>query len=101
MKLKILAAALALAVATPAMAQYGVWENGGWRYDGWHDDWRAWGRGGPGIGFSFGPKIEGYDSYGSVQADTQASDACARRFRSYDRSSGTYLGYDGQRYRCP
>jgi BA14K-like protein len=25
---------------------------------------------------------------------------CARRFRSYDPHSGTYLGYDGHRYVC-
>jgi BA14K-like protein len=26
---------------------------------------------------------------------------CSQRFRSYDRASGTYLGYDGQRHSCP
>ncbi|WP_425374349.1 BA14K family protein [Lichenihabitans psoromatis] len=26
---------------------------------------------------------------------------CERRFKSYDRSSGTYLGYDGNRHSCP
>ena len=26
---------------------------------------------------------------------------CASRFRSYDPSSGTYLGYDGRRHSCP
>jgi len=26
---------------------------------------------------------------------------CAQRFRSYDPSTGTYLGYDGQRHPCP
>jgi len=26
---------------------------------------------------------------------------CAQRFRSYDPRSGTYLGRDGRRYRCP
>jgi hypothetical protein len=26
---------------------------------------------------------------------------CAQRFRSYDPSSGTYLGYDGFRHPCP
>jgi hypothetical protein len=28
-------------------------------------------------------------------------DYCAQRFRSYDPSTGTYLGYDGQRHPCP
>jgi hypothetical protein len=27
--------------------------------------------------------------------------SCARRFRSYDASSGTYLGRDGRRHACP
>jgi hypothetical protein len=27
--------------------------------------------------------------------------ACARRYRSYDRASRTYLGRDGRRHRCP
>ena len=26
---------------------------------------------------------------------------CMRRYRSYDPRSGTYLGYDGYRHRCP
>lgn len=26
---------------------------------------------------------------------------CEQRFRSYDRASGTYLGYDGRRHACP
>lgn len=26
---------------------------------------------------------------------------CSQRFRSYDRASGTYMGYDGQRHSCP
>jgi hypothetical protein len=26
---------------------------------------------------------------------------CMQRFRSYDPSSGTYLGYDGMRHPCP
>ena len=26
---------------------------------------------------------------------------CMQRYKSYDPSSGTYLGYDGQRHPCP
>jgi hypothetical protein len=26
---------------------------------------------------------------------------CEQRFRSYDRASGTYMGYDGMRHPCP
>jgi len=34
-------------------------------------------------------------------ADPEAVAACARRFRSYDARSGTYLGNDGARHPCP
>ncbi len=33
--------------------------------------------------------------------DPEAVAACARRFRSYDAASGTYLGNDGARHPCP
>jgi len=33
--------------------------------------------------------------------DEQAAARCMERFRSYDRRTGTYLGYDGYRHRCP
>ena len=36
---------------------------------------------------------------GGPRAD--AVDYCASRFRSYDPSSGTYVGYDGVRRSCP
>ena len=26
---------------------------------------------------------------------------CAQRYRSYDPSSGTFMGYDGMRHPCP
>ena len=36
------------------------------------------------------------------QAQSQRSvEYCVRRFRSYDPGSGTYLGNDGYRHRCP
>ncbi len=36
------------------------------------------------------------------QAQQQnAVEYCMRRYRSYDPRSGTYLGYDGYRHRCP
>ena len=40
----------------------------------------------------------------AVGPDTGASDSiayCQQRFRSYDPSSGTYLGFDGIRHPCP
>jgi hypothetical protein len=41
----------------------------------------------------------GYYAYGSAPGSTVAE--CMRRFKSYDRRSGTYLGYDGYRHPCP
>ena len=42
-------------------------------------------------GYTAGPAYSGGgdDSY------------CSQRFRSYDPSSGTYMGYDGRRHSCP
>jgi hypothetical protein len=37
----------------------------------------------------------------SKLSDEAWLDACARRYRSFDRQSGTYLGYDGLRHYCP
>ena len=37
--------------------------------------------------------------YGPGYGDATAY--CMQRFRSYDPSSGTYLGYDGVRHPCP
>ena len=41
----------------------------------------------------------GYYAYGSAPGNTVAY--CMRRFKSYDRRSGTYFGYDGYRHPCP
>jgi hypothetical protein len=38
----------------------------------------------------------GYDSYGYDHVAR-----CEARFRSYDASTDTYLGYDGYHHRCP
>ena len=37
-----------------------------------------------------------------AQAETDRGVAeCQRRFKSYDPTSRTFLGYDGRRHRCP
>ena len=38
---------------------------------------------------------------GSAYAANRSAASCAARFRSYDRSTGTYLGFDGARHPCP
>jgi len=73
-------------------------------------------RGGPVVAFGFGPSYYDYgydygyypyddDAYAyvapgpAVEGDSVAY--CQQRFRSYDPSTGTYLGYDGLRHPCP
>jgi hypothetical protein len=49
------------------------------------------------------------DPASNAQADVQAEQAetdrgvaeCKRRFKSYDPTSRSFLGYDGRRHRCP
>lgn len=83
---------------------------------------RGYGRGyrrGPGVGAAVGAGVAGLaagailgGAIANSQAraapvvvqgggDPEAVAACARRFRSYDARSGTYLGNDGARHPCP
>jgi len=54
------------------------------------------------IGFALGAAIVGSleDADRARSADTTFDDACARRYRTYDRASRTYLGNDGLRHYC-
>jgi len=70
---------------------------------------------GPGFAFGFGPSYYDYGYYGYDDyaygddyvavspgvADGDAVAYCQQRFRSYDPSTGTYLGYDGLPHPCP
>jgi opacity protein-like surface antigen len=109
MKMKLLVAALAITLATPAVAQRS-WHGGGGGHGGhhgWgHHGWSHRGLGpalGVGLGvasalasspYAYGP---GYVEEGVDRDDGY----CSARFRSYDPASGTYLAYDGQRHSCP
>ncbi len=54
------------------------------------------------VGFALGAAIVGsqQDADQARNADRSGIDNCARRFRSYDRNSRTYLGNDGLRHYC-
>lgn len=53
-----------------------------------------------GYGYDNGYYDPGY--YGSSSGySSDATAYCSQRFKSYDPSSGTYLGYDGVRHPCP
>jgi hypothetical protein len=83
-----------------------------WRGGGWHHGYRGYGHRGYGWhhrGYGWGPAIGGLAAgavIGGAIANSRAQAAetdayCSQRFKSYDPSSGTYLGYDGQRHPCP
>jgi hypothetical protein len=47
------------------------------------------------------PPYPYYPAYRSYPVGSAAIAYCARRFKSYDPHSMTYLGYDGFRHSCP
>jgi BA14K-like protein len=95
--------------------------DGGWAGGGWGGNYGwGWGAAAVGAGLAYGASTYcdpyydsscnygnyGYGAYAPAYAATYgtSSDAiedCARRFRSYDRASQTYLSYSGQRVSCP
>ncbi len=81
-----------------------------WRGGGLHQGWRHHGwRHGYNRSYGWGPAVGGLAAgaiIGGAIANSRAQAAendayCSQRFKSYDPSSGTYLGYDGQRHACP
>jgi len=54
------------------------------------------------IGFALGAAIVGSlnEAEHARTADESWDDYCARKYRSYDRRSRTYMGYDGLRHYC-
>lgn len=52
---------------------------------------------------SYGYYDDGYYDDGAVAVAPGGDEVayCRQRYRSYDPASGTFLGYDGQRYPCP
>lgn len=62
----------------------------------------------PYYGQSYGYSDDGYYDDGAAAVAVAPAPAgddsvgyCMQRYNSYDPASGTYLGYDGQRYPCP
>ena len=68
-----------------------------------HGGYRGGHRGDDGAGIAAG--VIGGLLLGAIIANeaqrSRGVDYCMRRFRSYDPQSGTYLGNDGYRHRCP
>jgi hypothetical protein len=47
------------------------------------------------------PALVSSCGFGEPSGDDDAIEACARRFRTYDRASQTYVAYGGKRVSCP
>ena len=70
---------------------------------GWHHRGFGVGAGLAGLaaGAVIGGAIASQVAPAYVGPDANAVAYCSRKFKSYDPSSGTYLGYDGNRHACP
>lgn len=70
---------------------------------GWHHHGGGFGVGAGIAGLAAGAIIGGAlaSQAAPAYADESAVAYCSRKFKSYDPSSGTYLGYDGDRHACP
>jgi BA14K-like protein len=92
------------------------WRGGGYGYRGY--GYRPWVGAGVGLAtglaiggalaapYYYGPPAAYYDAppaayYGAPVGGGNAVAYCMQRFRSYDPSTGTYLGNDGYRHPCP
>ncbi len=94
----------------------GNWSGGNWNGRRNFSDFRRHrGFRGSAFAFGFGPGYYDYgydygydsgyyddDAYAYVAPGATDDDSgCQQRFRSYDPSTGTYMGYDGLRHPCP
>ena len=94
------AAILSQMCATPVFAQAAIQEPGAFAFYYPNNDVLNGGRPTPAAGMDAKmPLLFGSNPY--VAMDSRADGAsCAARYRSYDPSSGTFLGYDGHRHEC-
>ncbi|MFT0876404.1 BA14K family protein [Rhodopseudomonas palustris] len=91
-------AAMTLA-STPAHAQRG-WGRG--RGRGWgRGRGRGWGGPGAAVGIGIGAAIVGGAIAASQAEAARQQDYCARRFRSYNPATGTYIAKGGREMPCP
>ncbi|AVT76512.1 hypothetical protein RPPS3_24490 [Rhodopseudomonas palustris] len=85
--------------STPAHAQRG-WGRG--RGRGWgRGRGRGWGGPGAAVGIGIGAAIVGGAIAASQAEAARQQDYCARRFRSYNPATGTYIAKGGREMPCP
>jgi hypothetical protein len=76
------------------------------QYRHWHHRWhrpyrhRDYGPGAAVVGGLAAGALIG-SAIANSEARADAGAYCARRYKSYDPASSTYLGYDGVRHPCP
>ena len=95
------AAILSMMIAAPVFAQAAIQEPGAYAF--YHPNADVLNSGqasrvetaGAMASVSFGSS----NAYASMDGNTNGS-SCARRYRSYDPASGTFLGHDGNRHPC-
>lgn len=100
MRSKMTALAIAGALAGTAMLAATTGASAQFWY-GYGAPWYGYTAGygyGYGPGYVYGPALGGVYAYNDVPAGDTGY--CARRYRSYDPATGTYLGYDGIRHAC-
>jgi hypothetical protein len=101
-RFKILSAAaiLSLTFATPVFAQAAIQEPGAFAFYYPNNDVLNGGRPTPAAGLDAKmPLLFGSNPYAAMNSSADGA-SCAGRYRSYDPSSGTFLGYDGRRHAC-
>ena len=95
------AAILSMMMATPVFAQAAIQEPGAYAF--YHPDADVLNARRPSPGETTGAmasvRFGSSDAYASMDGDVNTS-SCAKRYRSYDPGSGTFLGYDGTRHAC-
>jgi hypothetical protein len=95
-------AAVAGAVVGGAIAAAQPWNWGYGAYGYPYDSYAYYP--GYGYGYDYAPTYSyspGYNAYAYSPGGDSDDAYCSQRFRSYDPSSGTYMGYDGRRHSCP
>jgi hypothetical protein len=95
------AAIQSMMMATPVFAQAAIQEPGAYAF--YHPDADVLNARRPSPGETAGAmasvRFGSSDAYASMDGDVNTS-SCAKRYRSYDPGSGTFLGYDGTRHAC-
>ena len=87
-------------MATPLFAQAAIQEPGAFAFYHPNADVLNGGRPTPAAGMDAKmPLVFGSNPYAAMDSGADRA-SCAERYRSYDPSSGTFLGFDGRRHAC-